>query len=562
MKELRFFSLRKLYPETLTNHLALCPQIAARLIIATVLLLIGSCQLAEAQTFFDNGFANVGATLTPKISETPQNSSPSYNDLRKSFYKFGNNQRQLDDSWILKQQSGAPQAATFRSQQQAGMTQQQLSQFIVVEKGTMTNAKAAVSSAVPHPFMQQEFSAYANPLLNQFGPPRYPVPVTHILPNSSTITNMAPRTFTNLPYVTGAPASDLVTHALLLNGAQRTAEALLDPSFQSEQAAFQAKLQVSSLSAGAAANQTFAAALTAMPKSLINVANENAATPASRVSLSKSLAQAVWMVQQLYHNLFVPIALLLILPGAVATQTKSIVQSNVVREDASEDLVSPFVGILRALIAVIMIPATQLIISYSIDIGNSMTSSVQQLINPTSILSWAAIQTLGTAAAGAATGGAALAAQSTSSAMTGAIAHNAQMLLGLALNVLIDFQIVMMCYLFLMGPIAAALYAWPSNAANQAGAAKFFKIVLSSWIDAVTLVALWRFWWCTILLCMSTRIQWLQQIGQYNPKSPWETATYTAFLVMLAAVPFAPFDFKPGQLIDNLLSKAGVGSKK
>ena len=118
--------------------------------------------------------------------------------------------------------------------------------------------------------------------------------------------------------------------------------------------------------------------------------------------------------------------------------------------------------------------------------------------------------------------------------------------------VLTVYQMVMICYLYLLGPIAAAMFAWP------AGVGKLFRPVFSSWLNGLTDLVLWRFWWCIILLCMATRIQWLKDIGSYNPSSEWEPLVYTAFMVMLTYVPFAALDFKPGDMVDSLLEKAAA----
>ncbi len=56
---------------------------------------------------------------------------------------------------------------------------------------------------------------------------------------------------------------------------------------------------------------------------------------------------------------------------------------------------------------------------------------------------------------------------------------------------------------------------------------------------------------------MSTRIQWLMEMGQYDPKSPWEPIVFLAFTVMLAYIPFMALDFKPGAMVDALLEKTG-----
>src|SRR5262249_29201896 len=72
--------------------------------------------------------------------------------------------------------------------------------------------------------------------------------------------------------------------------------------------------------------------------------------------------------------------------------------------------------------------------------------------------------------------------------------------MGNSLAILAAYQIVFMCYLFLLGPIAAAFFAWPS------GVGSLFRQVFSKWLDAVVVLALWRFWWCVILAVMTQRI--------------------------------------------------------
>jgi hypothetical protein len=246
-------------------------------------------------------------------------------------------------------------------------------------------------------------------------------------------------------------------------------------------------------------------------------------------------------------------AILLVLPGAVITQARGMVQA-AFSQDARppEDAISPFTGILRALIAIFLIPATQLIISYSIDIGNSLTYEVQPLIDNPSIANWVGQQTVGTPPASVQQQMQEEQSESGVAAMSGSIFNEVNMLLTYGITILICYQIVMMCYLFLMGPIAAAFFAWPS------GINSLFKAVIGNWLDAVTNLALWRFWWCIILLAMSTRIHWLSEAGQYNSNDPWEKAVYTSFMVMLTYVPFHPFEFRPGEMVDTLLQKAGV----
>jgi hypothetical protein len=72
-------------------------------------------------------------------------------------------------------------------------------------------------------------------------------------------------------------------------------------------------------------------------------------------------------------------------------------------------------------------------------------------------------------------------------------------------------------------------------------------------------LVLWRFWWCIIVLVMTTRLQWLQELGQPT-NGPWEKLVFTAFTVMLAYVPFAPFDFRPGDLVEQILQQTNGGN--
>ncbi len=140
-------------------------------------------------------------------------------------------------------------------------------------------------------------------------------------------------------------------------------------------------------------------------------------------------------------------------------------------------------------------------------------------------------------------------------ATTRAIFTFAASFLNYGIMVLLAYQVVIVCYLYLMGPIAAAFYAWPG------GIGSLFKPVFNNWLNALLNLVLWRFWWCTIVLCMVTRINWLQDIGMYDPTSQWEPLVYTAFLVMLAYVPFHALEFRPGDMVDQIMDKAKSGQQ-
>lgn len=463
--------------------------------------------------------------------------------------------QQLFQSWIRIPSPGGQQPDQFTSQPQPGTFAPPASTFKLTGNAQANNAMSMQSGVDPHSFMGLMFTVPTNRPAH-FGPPTAgDIPFHTWGIDKGVLKGMAPATMQYAFPGTGAVPSDYVSAASMLTAGVRLGQNIIQPSYPTDQAAFQGKLGQTERSSGAAAQGIFSASTNTLQQSLINVANEQAGTPVSGDASTKTLPQAVWMVQQLYKGLFIPMAVLLVLPGTILTQTKSTIQG-VFNHDPmpNEDMLSPFAGIMRAIIAVFMIPATQLIISYSIDLGNSMTYEVQNFINNSMISQWSQQQTTGTQATSQQQEQSQEQSETTATAMVGSIYNEVNMFLNYGLTVLIAYQLIMMSYLFLMGPIAAAFFAWPASVGS------LFKSVLGSWLDAVTNLALWRFWWCVILLCMSTRIQWLTQMGQYNPQDPWERAVYTAFMVMLMYIPFNPFEFRPGDFVDTLMQKAGVST--
>ncbi len=303
------------------------------------------------------------------------------------------------------------------------------------------------------------------------------------------------------------------------------------------------------------AQQSFETNVSMLMQTLPNIANEQSGTPGAITGALKPLSNALWMIQEMLKHVYIPMALLFLLPGAIVTQVKSYVSYSVTKTQ-DDDTVSPFVGILRSVIALFLIPATQLIVSYSIDIGNSMTYEVQKYIEPPAAVEWSKAQTVdqNTVKQDRLIPTSDFAQRSTMSVLQHLGLNSINMLLNYGLLVLITFQLVLACYLLLLGPIAASLFAWPS------GIGSLFKPVFKSWLDGLTILVLWRFWWCIILLCMCVRIAWLKELGQYVPSGQWEAITYTAFMVMLTYVPFLPFDFRPGDLVDKLLEHSSEGA--
>jgi len=324
------------------------------------------------------------------------------------------------------------------------------------------------------------------------------------------------------------------------------------------------------------------AAFQSMMLSLINVANESAAARTEANATYKTPSQVIWMVQQMFKQCYLPMAWLLLLPGAILTQVKGYVTFGILGSQ-DEDSASPFTGIIRAMMAAFLIPATQLIVSYSIDIGNALTAAVQPHIDLQAVTAWAHEQTYNTSPsnndnfidinnpdtgandttrgklAGGPEASAKFERQSNTTTTLQGIMNSISNLLAQGLATLNCFQIVLICYLFLLGPISAALYAWPSaTGANNSNL--LFKKTFASWLDGVVVLVLWKFWWCIVLLCMTVRLQQ----NAVNATDEFEMFVYLAFMGILMFVPFQPFDFKPGEIVGSVLDKAsnaGGGGK-
>src|SRR5262249_42326299 len=118
-------------------------------------------------------------------------------------------------------------------------------------------------------------------------------------------------------------------------------------------------------SVGGAAESSFKSAFQSINEPLVNVANEESALGSFGAKKgARTQGQAIFLIQQMYKQVFMPMAVLLLLPGTLLTQCKGLVGFGFL--GSKEDASSPFEGFLRALIAVFLIPTTQLIVSYSI----------------------------------------------------------------------------------------------------------------------------------------------------------------------------------------------------
>ncbi len=361
----------------------------------------------------------------------------------------------------------------------------------------------------------------------------------------------------NAPAFPPSPLTNSHFAAAAMNGAQAALSIGSSPQNQivSAVANLQNMMQGAANAGGSGSLNALKEALAVLAASNINVANEASGSPGDIKAPFRPVSQAIWMVQQMFHHVYMPIAVLLLLPGAMILNLKVLAAKGAGMQGDEDSAAGPFSAILRTIIAVFLIPATQLIMSYSIDIGNSMTYETAKQIPLEEIFAWARSQyqndqTQAAAAAAAQGGDPRLPPQPYAHQTFKAVMNLINMSLGYGLLILMAFQTVVSCYLLLLGPIAAALYAWPG------GVGRLFRTVFSNWVDAVVNISLWRFWWILLVLCAITRIQWLKEIGEYVPNTEWEALMFTCFLVMMSYVPFMPFELRPGELVDRLLAKA------
>jgi hypothetical protein len=326
-------------------------------------------------------------------------------------------------------------------------------------------------------------------------------------------------------------------------------------------------------SAGEDAKQLIHSGFESFMEHLINIANENAGAACASRQPSKSYANVAYMVQQMYHHCYVPMAILFLLPGALLTNLKTMVGFGILTLK-DDDTNTPFTGIMRAIIAVFLIPATQLAVSYIIDVGNSLEDATSRYVSLPLIYLWCEeqIQTFSPDQqgdvvknlpilpmapyrgkfAGMPVAGAVLEQVSGLDLALMETVNESYHMLTIGLNVICAFQIAMICYLFLMGPLAAAFYAWPTVGRD------LFRKAFGTWLDGIVVVSLWKFWWNIVLICMTARLG----AGLINPFDPFEVYYLLAFMSILLVVPFNPFDFRPGEIVTHVLSKAeGVAAK-
>jgi len=242
---------------------------------------------------------------------------------------------------------------------------------------------------------------------------------------------------------------------------------------------------------------------------------------------------------KLRDNIFVPMGILLLLPGALLTQMRAIIAAG---SPVLGD-VNPWEGIQRSIVAVFLIPGTYLVVNYSIDLSNSITYTINsEYFNLfghdmykdaicAQIRAFPARQTsenrnaldLPPPQMGPLLGGKSAFAQFEGNMLegkiedpclgiyqapkdradealsSGAVAarlglNGSNAMLTTSWNILCAFQMAYLYYLWFVGPVVAGLWVWPMKQLRNA---------LPSWVEGVITLAFWALFWNTTILLMA-----------------------------------------------------------
>jgi hypothetical protein len=239
------------------------------------------------------------------------------------------------------------------------------------------------------------------------------------------------------------------------------------------------------------------------------------------------------------NQIFVPMAVLLLLPGAALAQMRAIIAagSPVLGE------VNPFEGILRSIVAVFLIPGTALVVNYGIDLNNSIAFTINSEyfrifgsdmykdalcaeIRATPVRQpqtnrnaydqptyegkplMGAISAFGQfegrmmenslqdpcAGIDLAPSDRTNEAMSSGAAATRLMMNGSNASLAAAWNILCAFQLAYLYYLWCVGPIMAALWVYPLRTLRNA---------LPSWTEGVITLCFWSLFWNTVILLMA-----------------------------------------------------------
>ncbi len=240
----------------------------------------------------------------------------------------------------------------------------------------------------------------------------------------------------------------------------------------------------------------------------------------------------------LCNNIFFPMGILLLLPGALLTQLRAIMAAG----NPILGNINPLEGIQRSVIAIFLIPGTYLVVNYSIDLSNSITFTINSeyfrlfgsdmykdaicaeirafpvrgeqenrnamdlpvpamtaLVNPSGLFAQfegmmenkiedpcsGIFQSPANRADEAMSSG-------SIAARLGLNSSNA--MLTASWNILCAFQMAYLYYLWFVGPVAAGLWVWPM---------KQLRGALPSWVEGVITLAFWSLFWNTAILLIA-----------------------------------------------------------
>lgn len=292
----------------------------------------------------------------------------------------------------------------------------------------------------------------------------------------------------------------------------------------------------------------------------------------------------VW--NRLRNELFIPMAVLLLLPGAVLAQVRAIVAQG---SPAIVGEVNPFEGIIRSIVAIFLIPGSYLVINYGIDVANSIrhtiSSEFQRIFgadmyeqakcsikrafpinDPRSnrnaiehsevphIESHDYVSPYESLSLGLRLFDPCLGIDESRvpdedvrqvKPVNRLLLNSVGAGEGLTWNIMCAFQVVFLYYLWCMGPIAAALSVWPIGQLRDA-----FK----NWCEGVLIVCFWTLFWHTIILLIAA----FKGVGDTG------SIFVAALLAMAVQAVKSAFDFanlvsQGGSMASQLAQQSGGG---
>jgi hypothetical protein len=238
-------------------------------------------------------------------------------------------------------------------------------------------------------------------------------------------------------------------------------------------------------------------------------------------------------------KLFMPMAILFLLPGAMLAQVRVIVAAGMPIGGSD---VNPFEGITRSIVAIFLIPATYLVVNYGLDLNNSLTFTIadeyskifpgQNMYKDAlccvirafplrqahenrngvykEVKPWEG--NTDTPAGGLEERSLKVKEEDPCSGTFKSeedradeqapflsvgmrfVANTSNAVIAITWNILCAFQVVFIMYLWLVGPVVAALWVYPHEALRSA---------FPSWVEGVITLCFWALFWNTVVLLMA-----------------------------------------------------------